>query len=82
MVSILGAGGAIGGELVRELIARTEAVRLVSRNPKLVPGAAEAVAADLSNFDDTVKVGRLTCGCFQVPTSLPTRHTIPSLLGV
>jgi nucleoside-diphosphate-sugar epimerase len=55
MVSILGAGGAIGGELVRELIARKEAVRLVSRNPKLVPGAAEAVAADLSNFDDTVK---------------------------
>jgi nucleoside-diphosphate-sugar epimerase len=28
---------------------------LVSRNPKLFPGAAETVAADLSNLDDTVK---------------------------
>src|ERR1700692_2622475 len=27
------------------------------RNPKLVPGAAEAVAADLSNLDDTVAAG-------------------------
>jgi nucleoside-diphosphate-sugar epimerase len=55
MVTILGAGGAIGSELVKELAARNEAIRLVSRNPKLVPGAAEAVAADLSNLDDTVK---------------------------
>jgi nucleoside-diphosphate-sugar epimerase len=55
MLTILGAGGAIGTELVKELSARTEPIRLVSRNPKLVPGAAEAVAADLSNLDDTVK---------------------------
>jgi putative NADH-flavin reductase len=55
MVTILGAGGAIGSELVKELTARNESIRLVSRNPKLVPGAAEAVAADLSNLDDTVK---------------------------
>ena len=55
MVTILGAGGAIGSELVKELSARNEPIRLVSRNPKLVPGAAEAVAADLSNLDDTVK---------------------------
>src|SRR3979409_1354375 len=55
MVTILGAGGAIGNELVKELAARNEPIRLVSRNPKLVPGAAEAVAADLSNLDDTVK---------------------------
>src|ERR1700730_253266 len=55
MVSILGAGGAIGSDLVKELIARNESIRLVSRNPKLVPGAAEAVAADLSNLDNTVK---------------------------
>src|SRR5258708_22594603 len=53
MVSILGAGGAIGSELVKELTARNEAIRLVSRSPKLVPGA-EALAADLSNLDDTV----------------------------
>ena len=55
MITILGAGGAIGSELVKELIARNEPIRLVSRNPKPVPGAAEAVAADLSNLDDTVK---------------------------
>jgi nucleoside-diphosphate-sugar epimerase len=55
MVTILGAGGAIGSELVKELTAGNEPIRLVSRNPKLVPGAAEAVAADLSNLDDTVK---------------------------
>src|SRR5713226_4688394 len=55
MVTILGAGGAIGDELVKRLAARHQPIRLVSRNPKLVPGAAEAVAADLSNLDDTVK---------------------------
>src|SRR5258708_27990461 len=55
MVTILGAGGAIGNELVKELIARNESIRLVSRNPKPVPGVAAAVAADLSNFDDTLK---------------------------
>src|SRR6266478_2568018 len=55
MVTILGAGGAIGNELVKELSARSEPIRLVSRNPKPVPGAAETVAADLSNLDDTVK---------------------------
>jgi len=50
MIAILGVGGTISGELVNELIARNEPVRLVSRSPKLVPGAAEAVAADLSTF--------------------------------
>jgi nucleoside-diphosphate-sugar epimerase len=55
MVTILGAGGAIASELFKELSARSERIRLVSRNPKLVPGAAEAVAADLSNLDDTLK---------------------------
>jgi uncharacterized protein YbjT (DUF2867 family) len=37
MVTILGAGGAISGELVKELTVRNEPVRLVSRNPHLVP---------------------------------------------
>src|SRR5260221_8798972 len=55
MVTILGSGGAIGNELLKELIARNESIRLVSRNPKRVPGVAEAVAADLSDFDDTLK---------------------------
>ncbi len=55
MVSILGAGGAIGNELAKELAARNEPFRLVSRNPKAVAGAAETLAADLSRLDDTVK---------------------------
>ncbi|HXM95939.1 MAG TPA: NAD-dependent epimerase/dehydratase family protein [Candidatus Dormibacteraeota bacterium] len=55
MITILGAGGAIGNELVKELAAGNEPVRLVSRNPKLVAGAAEAIAADLSNLDDAVQ---------------------------
>ena len=55
MVTILGAGGAIGNELARELTARTEPVRLVSRNPKAVAGATQTLAADLSRLDDTVQ---------------------------
>src|ERR1700730_10308607 len=55
MFTILGAGGAIGNELVKELTPRNEDIRLVSRNPTLVRGAAEAIAADLSNLDDTMK---------------------------
>jgi nucleoside-diphosphate-sugar epimerase len=55
MVTILGAGGAIGSELVKEFTGRNEPVRLVSRNPQLVPGATEAVAADLSNLDAAVR---------------------------
>ena len=60
MVSILGAGGAIGRELVKELSARSEPIRLASRNPKPVPDAVEVIAADLSNLDDTL---RAISGC-------------------
>jgi nucleoside-diphosphate-sugar epimerase len=55
IVTILGAGGAIGNELIKELTARNEPIRLVSRNARQVPGVAEAVSADLSNFHDTLK---------------------------
>ncbi len=48
MITILGAGGAIGSELARRLLARTEALRLVSRNPKPFTGA-EMMAADLTD---------------------------------
>ncbi len=34
MVTILGSGGAIGNELLKELIARGESIRLVSRTLK------------------------------------------------
>jgi nucleoside-diphosphate-sugar epimerase len=55
MVTVLGAGGAIGNELAKDLMARNESIRLVSRNPKAVAGATETLAADLSRLDDTVK---------------------------
>jgi len=53
-VAILGAGGAIGSELVKQLAGR-KSIRLVGRNPKMVSGAAEVVAADLSDRDATLK---------------------------
>jgi nucleoside-diphosphate-sugar epimerase len=53
MHTILGAGGAIGNELVKELATRRLPIRLVGRDPKLIEGAAEAVAADLSNLQQT-----------------------------
>ncbi len=55
MHTILGAGGAIGLELVKELAQRGQQVRLVGRNPVLVPGAAEAVSADISELDQTIR---------------------------
>src|SRR6202163_1675820 len=55
MVTILGAGGAIANELVGEVARNGESIRLVSRNPKLVTGATEIVAADLTILDDTVR---------------------------
>ncbi|MDB5092330.1 MAG: hypothetical protein JWO85_431 [Candidatus Eremiobacteraeota bacterium] len=56
MVTILGAGGVVADELVKELAARSaEPIRLVGRNPKLLAGATETVAADLSNLDEAVR---------------------------
>jgi nucleoside-diphosphate-sugar epimerase len=54
MVTILGAGGAIGNQLVKELIRRNERFRLVGRNPRAVAGAAETVTADISDLNQTV----------------------------
>jgi len=55
MQTILGAGGAIGSELVRELSQTGKMVRLVGRNPKLFQGATEAVAADISDLEQTIR---------------------------
>jgi nucleoside-diphosphate-sugar epimerase len=55
MQTILGAGGAIGTELVRELARTRQPVRLVGRNPKLVQGATEAISAELSDLDQTIR---------------------------
>ncbi len=53
MITILGAGGSISNELARRLAARKEAYRLVGRNPQPVSGAAEVVAADLTDQSAT-----------------------------
>jgi nucleoside-diphosphate-sugar epimerase len=55
MLTILGAGGAIGNELVRVLAQRKQPFRLVGRNPRMVPGAAEVHPADLSNKEQTIE---------------------------
>jgi nucleoside-diphosphate-sugar epimerase len=54
MQTILGAGGTIGVELVKELAHARHPVRLVGRNPKLVEEATESVSADISNLDQTI----------------------------
>jgi nucleoside-diphosphate-sugar epimerase len=55
MITILGAGGAIGDELARLLAAGNQPLRLVGRNPRMIPGAAEALVADLTDLDQTVR---------------------------
>src|ERR1700686_909866 len=55
MITILGAGGAIGNELVKVLSAKSQPFRLVGRNPKATPGATETLAADLTDRDQTVR---------------------------
>jgi len=55
MQTILGAGGAVGLELVKEFARTHQPVRLVGRDPKLVQGATEAVSADLSSLDQTIR---------------------------
>jgi len=54
MHTILGAGGVIGTELVRELASMRESIRLVARNPKASAGVAQVVAADVSDLDQTI----------------------------
>jgi len=55
MITILGAGGAIGNELGKLLATRGQPFRLVGRHPRLVPGASETVAADLTDKDQTIR---------------------------
>src|ERR1700680_3311068 len=55
MITILGAGGAIGNELVRLLAARNQLFPVVGRNPKATPGATEKLAADLTDKEQTVR---------------------------
>src|SRR6476646_1977201 len=53
MQTILGANGAIGKSLAKELQRYTDKVRLVSRHPKKVNEGDELVTADLNNAAQT-----------------------------
>lgn len=55
MITILGAGGTIGNEFRKLLVARKQRFRLVSRKPAPSPGAAEIVAADLSDQEQAAR---------------------------
>lgn len=58
MQTILGAGGSIANDLAKELLAYTDKIRLVSRNPKKVNDSDEVVSADLmdgAQVEDAVK---------------------------
>src|SRR5215218_6370420 len=58
MQTILGAGGAIGNSLAKELLHYTDTIRLVSRNPKRINERDELVAADLTNASATADAVR------------------------
>jgi nucleoside-diphosphate-sugar epimerase len=55
MVTILGAGGAVGNELIKLLAAKNQPFRLVGRNPTPTPAATETLAADLTDKDQTIR---------------------------
>lgn len=55
MITILGAGGAIGNELVKHLAVKNQPFRLVSRNPKWTSEAMENFAADVTDRDQTIQ---------------------------
>jgi len=54
MITILGSGGAIANELSRLLVARGMPYRLVSRKGAATAGAAETVAANVSDRDQAI----------------------------
>ena len=55
MITILGAGGAIGKELVQQLALKNASVRLVGRHPEPAAGSAETVTADLTDLEQTIR---------------------------
>jgi len=54
VITILGAGGAIGNELVKLIAKDRRPFRLVGRNPQMAAGAAEVYPADLSDTNQTI----------------------------
>jgi nucleoside-diphosphate-sugar epimerase len=55
MITLLGAGGAIGNELAKLLSTRKQSFRLVGRNPRSVVGATEVVSADIADQEQTIR---------------------------
>jgi nucleoside-diphosphate-sugar epimerase len=55
VITILGAGGAIGNELVKLLTTKNQPFRLVSRSPRYAPGATESLTADLTDKDEAIR---------------------------
>lgn len=72
MQVILGAGGAIGNDLAKELLKYSKEIRLASRNPKKINDNDELVKCDLTNpkeVDEAVK----GCKVAYLVTGLPYR---------
>lgn len=61
MHTILGAGGAIGSEVLREHLQAGKQVRLVGRNPRQVQGVTETVSADISDLEQTIRAAHFLC---------------------
>jgi nucleoside-diphosphate-sugar epimerase len=55
MITILGAGGDVGGKLAKLLAAKNEPFRLVGRHPSQVAGATETVSADITDREQTIR---------------------------
>ena len=55
MQTILGAGGAIGIPLAKELVRHSDKIRLVGRNPKKINPADELFIADISDYNQTME---------------------------
>lgn len=55
MITILGAGGAVGNELAKVLAESHQPFRLVGRAPRATPGATETLTADLTDKDQTIR---------------------------
>ena len=55
MQTILGAGGAIGIPLAKELVRYSDKIRLVGRNPKKINPADELFNADITDYNQIME---------------------------
>ena len=55
MHTILGTTGTIGKEVTKELVKKGKPVRVVSRNPKVIPGATELATANIIDPNQTME---------------------------